>query len=295
MLESSQEGWERLATNLRVEKALLEVLDLLQDFRVVVFKGGLLTRLIYGDLRMRASADNDIWIEEPACSQALMRLIAAGYRALPGIDPQRALRRNGQVALWPHGDIDAVSLDLHAEPFMGALFRVQRDAILAHLIEVPIHDRQVLTFDEPLSLVHMVAHYLQHRLERDHLEEIGAAWDAWSLDERALRSLARHTCSEPALEHALRLCSELHHCQKEPLRLTSRRAQLCGVFDSKDREQLPPTKGRILSFLLAAPSRLPRAVLSEVFLDEDDLISRYGQGPRLYQTWRRARDLVTRG
>lgn len=295
MLESSQDEWERLATNLRVEKALLEVLDLLGDIPVVVFKGGLLTRLIYGDLRKRASADNDIWLEEPACSKALECLLAAGFRALPGIEPHAALRRYGQVALWPQGDFDDVSLDLHAEPFMGSLFSVKNEDLRAHLIEVPLHDRTVLSFDEPLSLAHMVAHYLQHRLERDHLEEIGAAWDRWSIDEGELRALARRTCTEPALEHALFLCSELGHCQKRPLQLTTRRARLCTLFDSKNRSQLPPTKGRIASYLLAAPQRLPQAALSGVFLEEDDLISRYGFGSRLRHTWLRARDLLTRG
>lgn len=295
MLESSQDEWERLATNLRVEKALLEVLEVLPEFRVVVFKGGLLTRLIYGDLRKRASADNDLWVEEPECSRALGRLLESGFRALPGIDPRAALRRNGQVALWPRGDMDEVSLDLHAEPFMGALFPVRSEDVVPHLIEVPLHERQVLTFDEPLSLVHMVAHYLQHRLERDHLEEIGAAWDAWALDEKELRELARRTCSEPALEHALHLCWELGHCRKAPLSVTSRRARLCRLLDSKDRGQLPPTKGRVLSFFLAAPSRLPKAAIAEIFLEDDDRTSRYGPGSRMRQTWLRVRDLVHRG
>ena len=292
---SSQDEWERLATNLRVERALLEVLDVLSGLRVVVFKGGLLTRLIYGDLRKRASADNDLWIEEPECSQALERLLLAGYRALPGIEPRAALRRYGQVALWPGGDLDEVSLDLHAEPFMGALFRVRSEELRSHLIEVPLHDRQVLTFDEPLSLVHMVAHYLQHRLERDHLDEIGAAWDAWSLDESELRQLARLTCSEPALEHAIHLAFELGHCKKPPPELTTRRARLCRLLDSKERSQLPPTKGRILSYFLAAPSRLPKAAILEIFLEEDDLISRYGEGSRLEHTWLRVRGLLMRG
>lgn len=137
MLESSHDEWERLATNLRVERALLDVLDLLPEFRVVVFKGGLLTRLIYGDLRKRASADNDLWIEEPDCSTALRRLLDAGFLPLPGIDPERAMRRNGQVALWPGGVMGEVSLDLHAEPFMAALFPVRIEDIRPHLIEVP--------------------------------------------------------------------------------------------------------------------------------------------------------------
>lgn len=295
MLESSQDEWERLATNLRVEKALLEVLDLLADFPVVVFKGGLLTRLIYGDLRKRASADNDLWIEEPACSRVLQRLLGAGFRPLSGIDPDAALRRYGQVALWPRGDLGEVSLDLHAQPFMGELFSVKNEDLRAHLIEVPLHDRTVLTFDKPLSLVHMVAHYLQHRLERDHLEEIGAAWDRWQLDEDELRVLARHTCTEPALEHALLLCAELGHCQKRPLAVKTRRARLCGHLDSPRRSQLPPTRGRIASYLLAAPQRLPRAAFSGVFLESDDLVSRYGKGSRVSQTWRRARELLVRG
>lgn len=295
MDETAQLQWERLATNLRVEEALLEVLELLKGFRVVVFKGGLLTRQIYGDLRQRASADNDIWIEEPDCRRALEILLYAGYRPLEGLEARAALRRYGQVALWPDQDMDRVSIDLHAEPFMGSLFTVEREAIQRHIVETSLHERSVLTFDEYLAFVHMVAHFLQHRLERDHLEEIGAAWEKWDLDESRLRALARSTCSEPALEHAIHLCSVLGHCRKAPLPRTTRRARLCALLDGASRSQLPPTKGRLASFLLAAPHRLPGAVVSAILLEDDDRISRYGPGSRLRQTWLRALELVTRG
>ena len=103
---------ERMATNLRMEDELLGVLTLLDSLPVVVFKGPLLTRLIYGDLRQRASADNDLWVAEPHIGQALARLLAHGYRATPGLDPEGALRRVGQVALF-HPEPRRPSVDLH--------------------------------------------------------------------------------------------------------------------------------------------------------------------------------------
>ncbi len=294
MADTTQLEWERLATNLRVEKALLEVLDLLDGFSIVVFKGGLLTRQIYGDLRRRASADNDIWIPEPECSRALSVLLSAGYKPLPGLDAKAALRRYGQVALWPDQDIGSVTIDLHAEPFMGSLFAVDYDVISRHLVEAELHGRRVSTFDEYLAFVHMVAHFLQHRLERDHLEEIGDAWDAWDLDEGRLRSLARASCTEPALEHALYLCNRLGACQKPEIGRRSIRARTCARLDPPERGEPSKNRGRVLSYLLAAPHRLPRAVLAGLFLEADDSRSRFGSGSRLRQTWLRVRDLVTR-
>jgi hypothetical protein len=199
------------------------------------------------------------------------------------------------VALWPDGDKEAVSLDLHSEPFLGTLFRVDESALLEHLVDTSFHERTVKTFDRPLSLIHMVAHFLQHRMERSHLQEIGAAWDAWSLDEGELRALARRTCSEPALEHALWLARRAGACVKVPLVRQSVRARLIGAWDRPNQREPAPTAGRVISILLAQPLRLPAAAARGLLLEPDDLESRFGGGSRLGQIGQRANELLTRG
>lgn len=277
--------WERIATNLRVEGALLPVLDLLQGLPVVVFKGALLTRRIYGDLASRASSDNDLWVPSAQIREALGRLLSAGFRPLPHVDPWRALRRNGQVPLWPQGDTRRVSVDLHEHPFSARYFSVAEATLQENLESVVVHDRELLTFNHSLAFVHMVAHYLQHHFEEGHLTHIGAAWDSWNsdLNETQLRLLARRTCSEAALELVLGCAYLDGHCRtpglssKKPLARLVGKALSTGHFEH--------SLGRkALSLALVAPRRLPQAALASVLLERDDLHSRYGDGAswRLY-------------
>lgn len=290
-----QDQWERLATNLRVEGALLPVLDCLSGLPVVVFKGALLTRLLFGDLRRRASADNDLWVPERYAEEALSRLLSTGFCPLPGLDASRALKRAGQVALWPGGDFDAVSCDLHLAPFARGMFSVDEDVLQKHLVVVPLHGREVTTFDKPLAFVHLVAHYLQHRLERSHLWEIAVAWDSWELEEAELLELAKQTCTQPALEFAVVAAQNTGWMTRPAFAARHPRARVLLHLTDSGQKIGGESSARLLSLFLAAPLRVPRQLWSGVLLEPDDLRARYGAGSRVLQTLRRARDLLERG
>lgn len=277
--------WERIATNLRVERELLDALTILQGLPVVVFKGAILTRRIYGELGSRASSDNDLWVESAHIQEALARLLKEGFEPLPHIDPWLALRRNGQVPLWPQGDMQRASLDLHEHPFSSRYFSVKEPTLRENLDSFRIHERDVLTFNRPLAFLHMIAHYLQHHFEERHLQHIGAAWDAWnaSLNGIQLRSLASRTCTQPALEFTLARTYARGHCKTRPPWVPGGRAHLV------ERALASPLGAHVLgrkffSLFLTDPRRLPQAGLASVLLQRDDLQSRYGEGAswRLY-------------
>lgn len=276
----AQEPWERLATNLRVEGALLSALDLLRDFPVVVFKGAVLTRLIYGDLRQRASADNDLWVRSARSHAALDHLLAHGYEPLLGLDPHAALRRVGQVALWPHGDLEQPSLDLHEAAFSSRFFRASERALSEHLMEVELHGRRVLTFDRPLALCHQVAHWVQHHLDPAHLPTIADSWSAWRrtwlTSTSGLSALGQQTCTEEALSLALALA----HPQASPPLPLPGRARF--IHSGIEGWGLPSHHllRKLSSLFLVAPHRLPEGMLGALLLEPDELRSRYGSGSR---------------
>lgn len=278
-LSSNQLALERLATNLRVESELFEALDILSDLCVVVFKGGCLTRLIYGDLRRRASADNDIWVPRAQATEALHRLEAQGYRCLPQLDSQAALRRVGQVALWKDGDLRRPSLDLHQEPFSRRYFAVPEGLLKENLLTVDFHGREVATFNEGLALVHMVAHWVQHHFEPAHLKEIRAAHHAFSkkVPEPSLRKLAAQTCSLPAYDLAL---ASAGVTANDSGRTLGFRASFTNSVMQRWPESAPHVVLKLLSLFLVAPERLPTQVLAALYLESDELHSRYGSGNR---------------
>jgi hypothetical protein len=266
----------------------------LEGVPVVVFKGGILTRMLYGDLGRRASVDNDLWVREPLTQVALQRLVDAGFSALPGLDPHRALRREGQVALWPEGD-DPIGADLHAAPFSRRIFAVSEQILDEHVVPYELHGRLIRTFDKPLSLVHLVAHYVQHRLDPEHLGNLGAAWDQWDLQESEVRRLAVATCSEPALEFALMSAFEQGHATRPVPFATHRRVRSLLRLTDAGRRPGGESSARLLSLVLAAPDRIVRWTYDGVVLDEDEFVARSGKGRSVGQILRRIRDLARRG
>jgi len=291
---------ERIATNLRVEEALLGILELLDPLPVVVFKGPLLTRLIYGDLRQRASADNDLWVEEPHVLNALERLLAHGYLPTPGLDPRAALRRVGQVALM-HPESRRPSVDLHVQPYSRRFFSVDYARVSTHVRLVALHGRQVRTFDEPLAFTHLVAHFLQHHFELQLVDDIAWAWGAWAElpgFRQTVVELGRVTCTLPALLFTLRLIelrkgghtspvvseqcrlveAELSMWERVRVRGVLRRFSVGAAKEM--RAPLLSVERKFLALFLVAPHRLATEISHAVLLEQDDLTSRYGPGRR---------------
>ena len=292
--EQGQQRWDNMFTNLRGEQELLRVLDILEGLYVVVFKGGILTRMIYGDLGARASVDNDLWVRSSETRAALDRLLGAGFSPLPGLDPVKALTREGQVALWADGK-DAVGADLHASPFSRKIFSVPENVLEEHVVEFELHGRSIHTFDRPLAFAHLVAHYVQHRLEPSHLRDIGAAWDSWKLDESGIRRIARQTCTEAALEFALGAARDQGYCTRAVIEPSHQRARSLLHWTDRGRRLGGETSGRFLSLALAAPRRIPSWAYRGILLEDDEFVARSGRGRSLMQVLRRIRDLARRG
>ncbi len=285
---SRQLDWEVLATNLRVQEALLGVVELLDPIPLVVFKGPLLTQMIYGDLRKRASGDNDIWIPDPADQRlAVQRLTKAGYRPRPGLDPFLELNRYGQVELFRR---DETPVDLHAEPFSARFFEVDDETLHANLCEAALGDGRVRTFNPALAVTHMIAHWVQHHFEARLLPDVLSALSVLHEEQRAqVLTLADKTCTRSALElvelYGGRAPGSLSSFSSRgadiPPRLAgvSDRVRVQFVYKCLRRDEaLSSLSRKFLALFLVAPRRLPRGVLGATFLDHDDLVSRYGPG-----------------
>lgn len=281
---SEQLRWERLASNLRVEGALLQVLDLCEDYDVVVFKGGLLTRRLYGDLRERASADNDLLVRGADGPALVSRLTSHGYRPLPGLDAHRALVRTGQVALWPDGKMDAPSLDLHVEAFSRNFFHVSEDAVWSRLEVVDLHGRPIRTFNAALSLTHLAAHFYQHLLDVALLKDLARAWDSFGeqLSSEELWGTAHATCGVAALEYALGVCRQMFGTRGIPPARTRRARLALDHFGHRWLAGHPRGSLRgLLAVCVCGPAQLPRALWRGFFPEGDELVSNYGEGSRL--------------
>jgi hypothetical protein len=245
-----------------------------------------------------------LWVAEPHVLPALERLLAHGYRPTPGLEPQQALRRVGQVALFCEDG--RPSVDLHAEPYSRRFFTVDYARVQTHVRSVTLHGRQVLTFDEPLAFTHLVAHFLQHHFEVQHLIDIRCAWDRWSTRPGFIESvveLSRVTCTLPALACTLHLIAvvkdagarrtpseelrevEAHLTMWERVRVRS----VVGRFVTSTSQVEAPLRSverKFLALFLVAPQRLLTETMRAVLLEQDDLVSRYGPGRREGLIWR---------
>ncbi len=285
---------ENLATNLRALGALGSVLDLLFDLDPVVFKGPLLTERVFGGLTARASADNDLWLPGACGELALGRLLGCGYRAEPGIEPRAYLRRHGQLALWPKGDLSGVSVDLHTAAFRADYFSVPDSVIQANLAELEFRGRSVLTFNPELTLCHLAAHWVQHHLDDAHLGLFRAAWLAFApaLDEARLRALVCATCRA----HAFGLIERRAFTDAPPggapafhVPLTKRARAVARFLPPPGSEARPRQVARkLLAVVAARPTSPLRSVLGAALLPKEELTTRYGPGSLPALLWRHA-------
>jgi hypothetical protein len=95
-----------------------------------------------------------------------------------------------------------VTLDLHWAPFRPRLHPAPEELIWRHAEWCALRNANVRVFDPPLTLVHLAAHYAQHRfVEPRVLAQFAAAWATWNaeIDPPDLASLAKQ-CS---LQHVL--------------------------------------------------------------------------------------------
>lgn len=273
---------ERLATNLRVERDLLSLLEILSPLEVAVFKGPLLGLRLYGNWTARASADNDILVRSDQAPDALRRLTRAGYRALPGVEPERALTIEGQVELWPEGDLRRVPVDLHIRAFSGKLFEEHSERVWSEMEWLEIQGRSVRTFNAPLTLVHLVAHALAHHGEASHLRDVAQAWRRWgeSLEVSSLQNLAEDTMGLRSflfgLALAARATGQLFELAPFGAAVSAKASRLAAFVPLGNGRLL---RAFVLFYAVGTPAAL-RGVGRGLFPRSDELSERYGPGPR---------------
>jgi hypothetical protein len=248
--------------------------------RPVVFKGPLLTQRVFGDLRARASADNDLWVSSDRIDAALGRLLRAGYQPEPQVEARERLRRLGQVALWPRGDFSAVSLDLHAKPFNARYFSVSEELLSRHLVSVAHGSRSFLTFDAKLSLCHLSAHYVQHHLDDSLTPMIGRLYEGLAVEgqlEQVWR-LAEETGTREALWLALDRSrtpgSRLHRPRVDPRAFLIARLLPAAETQRRPRE----VTRKFLALWVSGPGRVIPGILHGLAPGRDELRTRYGEG-----------------
>lgn len=287
-----------LAWNLALEAELVRVLALLDPLEVVVFKGPLLTRQIYGDLRQRISSDNDLLIRPEDVGHVLWVLFEDGYEPLPYDVPERTLRATGRTTLLKRVEGMLHSVDLHTEAFSRPHFSVPDGLVREHLEGVEVHGRTMLRFDRHLAFAHLVAHFVQHRFEQHILRDLGAAWTRWQVDLRGIgyREFAARTCTVEALEYSLTAAQALGFSDGPSLGATTKRARLVLRGFRPERIQEPVHLGYVRGFwstLLVRPSAVPKLAWRGIVLPEHELEVRHQAEYRPAMRWQRLQAPLT--
>lgn len=274
----SLEKLAAIAENLRVEGALLPALDALDGLDAVILKGGLLTRRLYGNLSERVSTDNDLLIRSRDAREALKRLASAGFFAVPGVEPLRALERGGRVELSMGGELGQVTLDVHTRAFDPRLFQEEEEWIWSALAPAELHGRAVRVMNAPLTLVHVAGHALSHGADRAHLTTLARALALFghSVDEAELRCAIDRTIGLLAFEFSLLLLELFGEGAVLPWPATekARSAQkLAQRLSWQDR-----SLGFRLIFIagLTERSSMFRLLFDAVYPGRDELSARYG-------------------
>jgi Uncharacterised nucleotidyltransferase len=276
-MASVDSGSENLATNLRAEAQLLRVLSRLDPGSVAVFKGPILTRRLYGDLRGRASTDQDLLLRAESAEEVLRVLHQLGFRAPGGIDARQTLVGCGQVSLAP-GD-GGVHLDLHLRAFSARYFSEDPDVVWGNMETIDLHGHSVLTMNSRLALAHVAAHCLSHLFDESHLEEVRRAWRTLGpcAKEEAFSVVAEGTLGWRAFEFCLRMALGDDFPEsdwpgpKHPH--LARLAQLA----LRVPVRAVTLRGAVVA-LTVAPKELSKVVRRGVWPSPEELTVRYGPG-----------------
>lgn len=197
------------AHNLALRAELLRVVDALQaaGLAPVVLKGFPLLERLGGSLGERRLVDNDLLVgprDVPSASAVLRRL---GYVSLPGRTLESDLRRNYEHPwILPDGRGGHLCCELHWAPAAPWAFDFSEALLAEHTRALPLFGRRVHVLDEPLTLLQLAAHMVQHELcEPRTLRVLARAWERWSarLDREELARLAARVGVRAALAYGL--------------------------------------------------------------------------------------------
>jgi Uncharacterised nucleotidyltransferase len=292
-----------VGANLRIECALLDALGALEPIRAVSFKGPLLTRLLEGNLGGRVSSDNDLLVHPSDWTHAIQRLLERGYtpyivRADGGSFAQPDSAQIGAFSALdelefrpPVGSVQVI-LDLHKVAFSSLHFAADERVVWQNLRHQKLHGREVLTFSNELTLVHLAGHSVSHWLDPRTLGDVRSAWSELqsSLDLDLVEKLARETITVETLAVVLLVACRspkpvLRACDNPTL---LRKADAFVALGSTQNQAFRAA----LVTLLALPRSRQLAVFRRIFLPQrTELRQRFGSGSfgRLWlQHWARA-------
>ncbi len=261
---ASQRDLGVISHNLALEAALRQVLALFgeRDVPVVVLKGLPLLRRLPQGLKTRRLADNDLLVRKRDVLRAYEALLTLGYRPHPHLRIESQLEASTEYALFhPSGAI----VDLHWSAFPRELFDVSEELQWAHTEVLELGGTKTRVFDQPMTLVHLASHMVQHGLSESHiLVELSQLYAAWqpTCDPAELLEVARRTGSRDALAYCLSAAVELGYLQAAPPRhlVDSPRAKLLSRLvppRTLDAVRPSPDYVRTIQCLLVAnPARL---------------------------------------
>ena len=252
----------------------------------IVLKGLPLTYRVFGRLDARRIRDNDLLVRAGDVDRALGVLRDCGYElAEPGVLLDKASWRTNQVSLVRRGPTGrAGAADLHWRAFHPWFFDVPEAVEWAHARPFQVNGLTVKVFDEPLTLLHLAAHFAQHAFsEAWILRDVATAWNVWhrDLDGDELRRLARDTGTAHVLEFALRAAEDLGLLVAPPPPASSRRvAALRRVLPARrlfEPRPDPDHRRNLLVFLLTGLRQAPRYLAQGLFPTPESMSARYGR------------------
>lgn len=171
---------------------------------VVVLKGVPMAERLYGGIADRPMVDNDLLVR-PGDAPAVASLLGdLGYQPRPDRSFASELAHGHEFAFFRRlGDGRPLVIDLHWAPWDQHLHPVDLEVLWARTeIHTLRTGASVRVFDAPLTVVHLAAHYAQHRFaEPRNIEDLRRAWDDLGDDEEVAAAISlAHTCG---LHHAL--------------------------------------------------------------------------------------------
>jgi hypothetical protein len=258
-----------LARNLVLEGELLAVGRALDSVGVpfIVLKGIPLAHRLGLRLDERPLHDNDILVGRNDAVRAGRAIEELGYRPIAERTLAGTMPRDFQLAYTRVTESGATAtVDLHWAAFTPSLYPVAEDVIWSRTEPFEHRGQSFTVFDQPLTLIHLAAHYAQHRFtEARVVHQFATAWDRWhaTIDHDDLRTLARRTRQTHALVYAFLVAgTPAQSIESSIARRLHRRFP-------HGRDNAPPPDrdylGALAAMQLARPTRWPRYLAALAF------------------------------
>lgn len=266
-----------IAHSLALAAELDRVARALDDagMHVVVLKGVPMAERLHSGIAGRPMVDNDLLVRPGDAPTVASLLADLGYQPRPDRSFASELAHGHEFAFFRRiADARPLVIDLHWAPWDQRLHPVDLEALWARTeIHTLRTGASVRVFDAPSTVVHLAAHYAQHRFaETRNIDDLRRAWDHLGgplAVDRAV-SLARSCGLHHALAYAVlvaRADGALSHSAGVPI---SRRARLLAAAYPAGRRRLhsatdPDHVGLALRLALAPPGAALTALRAMAF------------------------------